>query len=50
MENKVVSFRALKFEKMYATYFRNIENYNKALMMVGSAPKDIVKFKQVVNG
>jgi hypothetical protein len=47
MERNVVSFKAIKFEKMYKLFYQDINNFNRALMMVGTAPKNPVEFSKV---
>lgn len=45
MENKIVSLKATKFTKMYKDFYSNIDNYNRSLMMVGTAPKSQYEIK-----
>jgi hypothetical protein len=46
---KVVSFKAAKFEKQYKEFYKDIHNYNRSLMMVGTAPKLMIEFKKVIS-
>ncbi|MFO1442890.1 hypothetical protein KDN24_06630 [Bacillus sp. Bva_UNVM-123] len=45
MKNNIVSLKRFQIEKQYKEFYGNTENYNRALGMVGSAPKSVYEIK-----
>lgn len=46
MNQKIVSLKQIKYEKQYKLYYSDINNYNRSLAMVGTAPKSTYEIKR----
>lgn len=47
MKSNVVSLKQIQYEKQYRAYYSNINNYNYALKLVGTAPMCIIDFTRL---